>query len=217
METEKANQEKNGADKTVVDQMTDLVAGAAGALAETAVKAVAKKTERAIAKRIPDPGEEGRQDRCEGRQGAKELRQKDCQESTEEDREEICPEEVRQKSRAKEICEEEQKGKKELSRSRLTSCLSPRPSAMWLPLAHGKSVRVDETMCFGFASSLTTPLAYRPRRLHVPASDGRPVALHHFVGNAVPTHRTALVHKGGRTRGCRRLRFSVHVRHGRPR
>jgi hypothetical protein len=55
MDTEKTNQEKNGANKSVVDEMTDLVAGAAGAFAETAVKAVAKKTERAIAKRIPVP------------------------------------------------------------------------------------------------------------------------------------------------------------------
>jgi uncharacterized membrane protein YebE (DUF533 family) len=63
METEKSENEKtesqtvNGHDsapdekKPIIDQMTDLAAQAAGALAETAV--VAKKAKKAIAKRIP--------------------------------------------------------------------------------------------------------------------------------------------------------------------
>jgi hypothetical protein len=49
MDTEKTEQATNGtaqSDKSIMDQMTDLVAGAAGTLAETAVKAVAKKTTR---------------------------------------------------------------------------------------------------------------------------------------------------------------------------
>jgi hypothetical protein len=51
MDTEKTDQASKGADqsnKPVIDQMTDLVSGAAGALAETAVKAVAKKAKKAV-------------------------------------------------------------------------------------------------------------------------------------------------------------------------
>jgi negative regulator of sigma E activity len=41
--------------KPIVDQMTDLAAQAAGALAETAVKVVAKRAKKAAAKRLPAP------------------------------------------------------------------------------------------------------------------------------------------------------------------
>jgi hypothetical protein len=40
-------------EKPIVDQMTDLAAAAAGALTETAVRVVAKKTKKAVVKRIP--------------------------------------------------------------------------------------------------------------------------------------------------------------------
>ena len=57
-DTEKTAQADNGADqsnKPVIDRMTDLVAEAAGALAETAVKVVARKATKAVAKRVPAP------------------------------------------------------------------------------------------------------------------------------------------------------------------
>ena len=41
--------------KPIVDQITDLAAQAAGALAETAVKVVAKRAKKAVAKRLPAP------------------------------------------------------------------------------------------------------------------------------------------------------------------
>ena len=41
--------------KPIIDQVTDLAADAAGTLAETAVKAGAKKAREAIAKRLPRP------------------------------------------------------------------------------------------------------------------------------------------------------------------
>ena len=65
METEKSeiekteNQTENGHSsapeekKPIIDQMTDLAAQAAGALAEAAVKTVAKKAKKAVAKRMP--------------------------------------------------------------------------------------------------------------------------------------------------------------------
>src|SRR5215204_4867336 len=77
-----------------------------------------------------------------------------------------------------------------------------RSSAMWWLLAHGKSFRVDDTTYFDLASSLTAHSAYRWRRLHVAASDRRPVALHHLVGDAAPQHRPALVHKTGEEGVC---------------
>ena len=53
---------KNGRDnsppegeKPIIDQMTDLAAQAAGTLAETAVKAGAKKAKKAVARRLPGP------------------------------------------------------------------------------------------------------------------------------------------------------------------
>ena len=61
MDTEKT-QYGNGQDdsppeekKPIIDQVTDLAADAAGTLAETAVKAGAKKAREAIAKRLPRP------------------------------------------------------------------------------------------------------------------------------------------------------------------
>ena len=61
MDTEKT-QYGNGQDdsppeekKPIIDQVTDLAAAAAGTLAETAVKAGAKKAREAIAKRLPRP------------------------------------------------------------------------------------------------------------------------------------------------------------------
>ena len=61
MDTEKTQYE-NGQDdsppeekKPIIDQVTDLAADAAGTLAETAVKAGAKKAREAIAKRLPRP------------------------------------------------------------------------------------------------------------------------------------------------------------------
>jgi hypothetical protein len=41
--------------KPVVDQMTDVVADAAGELAKTAVKAVAKRAKKAVARRFLPP------------------------------------------------------------------------------------------------------------------------------------------------------------------
>ena len=41
--------------KPIIDEMTDLAAQAAGTLAETAVKAAAKKAKTAVAKRLPRP------------------------------------------------------------------------------------------------------------------------------------------------------------------
>jgi hypothetical protein len=53
---------KNGRDnsppegeKPIIDQMTDLAAQAAGTLAETAVKAGAKKAKKAVGRRLPGP------------------------------------------------------------------------------------------------------------------------------------------------------------------
>jgi hypothetical protein len=61
MDTEKT-QHGNGQDnsapekkKPIIDQVTDLAAAAAGTLAETAVKAGAKKAREAVAKRLPRP------------------------------------------------------------------------------------------------------------------------------------------------------------------
>ena len=42
-------------EKPIIDQMTDLAAQAAGTLAETAVKAGAKKAKKAVARRLPGP------------------------------------------------------------------------------------------------------------------------------------------------------------------
>ena len=59
---ERAMDTKNGRDnsppegeKPIIDQMTDLAAQAAGTLAETAVKAGAKKAKKAVARRLPGP------------------------------------------------------------------------------------------------------------------------------------------------------------------
>jgi hypothetical protein len=59
---EPAMDTKNGRDnsppegeKPIIDQMTDLAAQAAGTLAETAVKAGAKKAKKAVARRLPGP------------------------------------------------------------------------------------------------------------------------------------------------------------------
>jgi hypothetical protein len=58
---EPAMDTKNGRDnsppegeKPIIDQMTDLAAQAAGSLAETAVKAGAKKAKKAVARRLPE-------------------------------------------------------------------------------------------------------------------------------------------------------------------
>ena len=42
-------------EKPIIDQMTELAAQAAGTLAETAVKAGAKKAKKAVARRLPGP------------------------------------------------------------------------------------------------------------------------------------------------------------------
>jgi hypothetical protein len=73
---------------------------------------------------------------------------------------------------------------------------------MWWLLVHGKSVRVDDTTYFGLASSLTAHSRIAGRRLLVAASDRRPVALHHLVGDAAPQHRPALVHEAGEESVC---------------
>src|SRR5262245_45260791 len=49
----------------------------------------------------------------------------------------------------------------------------------------------------GLGLQLDRPLAHGRRRLLVAAGDGRPVALHHLVGDATPQHRPALVHETG--------------------
>jgi len=56
-----------------------------------------------------------------------------------------------------------------------------------------------------FGIQLDRPFAYRRRRLHVAASDRRPVAFHHLIGDAAPQHRPALVHEAGEER----VRLSV--------
>jgi hypothetical protein len=57
MDTEKANtqttDEPQAEKKPIIDQMTDLAAKAAGTLTETAVKVVATKAKKAVARRIP--------------------------------------------------------------------------------------------------------------------------------------------------------------------
>ena len=59
---EPAMDKQNGRDnsppegeKPIIDQMTELAAQAAGTLAETAVKAGAKKAKKAVARRLPGP------------------------------------------------------------------------------------------------------------------------------------------------------------------
>jgi hypothetical protein len=47
--------EKDDKDKPLVDQMTDVVADAAGELAKTAVKAVAKRAKKAVVRNTPAP------------------------------------------------------------------------------------------------------------------------------------------------------------------
>ncbi|OCK56987.1 hypothetical protein LMTR3_12610 [Bradyrhizobium sp. LMTR 3] len=49
MDTEKTDNEK----KPIIDQMTDMAAEAAGNLAETGVRAAAKKAKQEVAKRLP--------------------------------------------------------------------------------------------------------------------------------------------------------------------
>ncbi len=55
---------------------------------------------------------------------------------------------------------------------------------------------------FRLGFQLDRPIKYRRRRLLVAASDRRPVALHHLVGNAAPKHRPSLVHKAGEESMC---------------
>jgi hypothetical protein len=50
-----AKEERNDPKKPVGEQITDLVAVAAGALAETAVKSVGKRVRKAAAKKTPEP------------------------------------------------------------------------------------------------------------------------------------------------------------------
>ena len=49
---------------------------------------------------------------------------------------------------------------------------------------------------------LDRPLAHGWRRFLCAAGDGRPVALHHLVGDAAPQHRPALVHEAGEEGVC---------------
>jgi hypothetical protein len=53
MENEKTEDTKSQPKKPIVDQMTDLAAVAAGALAATAVRSAAKRAKKAVAKRVP--------------------------------------------------------------------------------------------------------------------------------------------------------------------
>ena len=57
MDDTKRNEEQQSTEpkKPLADQMTDLLATAAGALAETAVKSVAKRVRKTAAKRTPEP------------------------------------------------------------------------------------------------------------------------------------------------------------------
>ena len=55
MDDTKQNEEQNDPKRPVGEQITDLVAAAAGALAETAVKSVAKRVRKADAKKAPEP------------------------------------------------------------------------------------------------------------------------------------------------------------------
>src|SRR5215207_10086448 len=55
MDDTKQKEEQNDSKKPVGEQITDLVAAAAGALAETAVKSVAKRARKATAKKTPAP------------------------------------------------------------------------------------------------------------------------------------------------------------------
>ena len=81
MDTEKT-QYGNGQDdsppeekKPIIDQVTDLAADAAGTLAETAVKAGAKKAREAIAKRLPRPVRRQQHD-SQSCKGTKKIRRK---------------------------------------------------------------------------------------------------------------------------------------------
>jgi hypothetical protein len=49
----------------------------------------------------------------------------------------------------------------------------------------------------GLGLQLDRPVAHGRRRLLVAAGDGRPVPLHHLVGDATPQHRAAFVHETG--------------------
>ena len=55
MDDTKQKEEQNDPKKPVGEQITDFVALAAGALAETAVKSVAKRMRKAAAKKTPEP------------------------------------------------------------------------------------------------------------------------------------------------------------------
>jgi hypothetical protein len=55
MDDTKQKEEQNGPKKPVGEQVTDLVAAAAGALAETAVQSVAKRVRKAAAAKTPKP------------------------------------------------------------------------------------------------------------------------------------------------------------------
>src|SRR5882724_9212959 len=63
------------------------------------------------------------------------------------------------------------------------------------------SLRVADTTYLGLASSLTAH-SRMAGSLLVAAGDGRPVALHHLVGDATPQHRPALVHEAGEEGVC---------------
>jgi hypothetical protein len=55
MDDTKKNEDQSDEKKSVADQMTDMLATAAGALAETAVKTVAKRVRKTVAKKTPAP------------------------------------------------------------------------------------------------------------------------------------------------------------------
>ena len=55
MDDTKQKEEQNDPKKPVGEQITDIVGLAAGALAETAVKSVAKRMRKAATKKTPEP------------------------------------------------------------------------------------------------------------------------------------------------------------------
>jgi hypothetical protein len=123
--TEKTNHEKNGANKSVVDEMTDLVAGAAGALAETAVKAVAKKTERAIAKRIPVPVKKAAKTVAKAAKAPKKSAKETAKKAPKKTAKKSAPKKFAKKAGPKKAAKKSKKARRSW-RSRLT-----RSSATW--------------------------------------------------------------------------------------
>ena len=82
-------------DKPLVDQMTDVVADAAGELAKTAVKAVAKRAKKAVISHTPKPVKRAArrlQKPQKPRRNRQKSREEDCQKSEESGEEIVCQE-----------------------------------------------------------------------------------------------------------------------------